>query len=100
MACSSVYRKQLGRRNLSDEQRTVLIGKMYAARKQTVGTNRYTSENKCAQNEHTTGKPNRTAEQIAQELGIGKETVKRAEQFAKGIDALKDVSPEAAACGI
>ena len=91
-----MYRKQLGRRNLTDEQRTDLIGRMYTARKQSVGTNRYTSENKCAQNGHTTGKPNRTAEQIAQELGVGKETVKRAEKFANGIDALREVSEEAA----
>ena len=81
-------KKQLGRRNLSDEQRTVLIGKMYSARKQSVGGQIPGS----AQNEH----PIRTADLIANELGIGKETVKRAEQFANGIDALREVSEEAA----
>jgi len=33
---------------------------------------------------------------IAKELGVGQKTVERAEKFAKGVDALKEVSPEAA----
>ena len=40
-------KKQLGRRNLTDEQRTVLIGKMYEARKKSVGgtgANQHTKE--------------------------------------------------------
>lgn len=92
-----MYKKQLGRRNLTDEQRTVLIGKMYEARKNSVGGdrgNQYTKE-ASAQNEHM-AKPGRTADAIAEELGIGKETVKRAEKFSKGIDALKEENPEAA----
>lgn len=90
-----MYRNQLGRRNLTDEQRTVLIGKMYEARKRTEAFkgNQYSSGG--AQNEHKQ-KTGRTAEQIATELGIGKETVKRAEKFAKGVDAIRAESTEAA----
>lgn len=83
-----MYKKQLGRRNLTDEQRTMILGKMYEARKQTQGGQIPGS----AQNGHTM----RTADSIAQELGVGKETVKRAGKFAQGVDALKAVSPEAA----
>lgn len=88
-----MYKKQLGRRNLTDEQRTMILGKMYEARKNSVGGNRgnqYTAAS--AQNGHKA----RTADSIAQELGVGKETVKRAGKFAQGVDALKAVSPEAA----
>ena len=92
-----MYKKQLGRRNLTDEQRTVLIGKMYEARKNTKAFkgNQYTKDGGCAQNEHEQ-KNLRTSAQIAQEIGVGVETVKRAEKFAKGIDKIAEVSPEAA----
>ena len=83
-----MYRNQLGRRNLTDEQRTYMIGKMYEARKQSIGGQIPGS----AQNGHAI----RTSEQIAKDIGVGKETVKRAEKFARGVDALKQVSPEAA----
>lgn len=89
-----MYKKQLGRRNLTDEQRTVLIGKMYEARKHTESFkgNQYTTKSGAAQNEPK----QTTAETIATELGIGSASVKRAEQFSKGIDTLQAVSPEAA----
>ena len=89
-----MYKNQLGRRNLTDEQRMYTIGKMYEARKNTNAFrgNQYTVESGCAQNEH---KP-RMSEQIAHEVGVGKETVKRAEKYAKGVDALRNVNPEAA----
>lgn len=91
-----MYKNQLGRRNLTDEQRTYMIGKMYEARKKSSGGNRgnqYT-EKASAQNEHLANP--RTCEQIAKEIGVGKETVKRSEKFSKGVDALREVSPEAA----
>lgn len=87
-------KKQLGRRNLTDEQRTVLIGKMYEARKKSVGgtgANQHTKE-QMDQNDPTAS----TAETIAKELGVGSATVKRAEKFAKGIEALRETDSEAA----
>ena len=83
-----MYKNQLGRRNLTDEQRTYMIGKMYEARKQSVGGQIRGS----AQSGHAI----RTSEQIAKEIGVGKETVKRSEKFSKGVDALREVSPKAA----
>lgn len=93
-----MYKKQLGRRNLSDEQRKYAIGKMYEARKNSVGgtgANQYTKE-QGAQSEHTAKDGNRTAAKIAEEVGVARETVKRSEKFAKGVDALREASPEAA----
>lgn len=91
-----MYKNQLGRRNLTDEQRMYMIGKMYEARKKSIGGNRgnqYT-DLASAQNEHMANP--RTCDQIAKEIGVGKETVKRSEKFSKGIDALREVSSEAA----
>lgn len=86
-----MYKKQLGRRNLTDEQRTVLIGKMYEARKQSHGGQLRGSR----QNDDSIHS-GRTVMQIAKELGVGQKTVERAEKFAKGIDKIAEVSPEAA----
>ena len=88
---------QLGRRNLTDEQRTYLIGKMYEARKHAnigapVGNTN--AKKQCTQNGNIEAK--RVSEQIADELGIAKNTVIRAERFSKGIDAVRSVSPETA----
>lgn len=94
-----MYKKQLGRRNLTDEQRTVLIGKMYEARKKSHGNNAKRGDDGqylSTQNGNTGEQPQRISDQIAQELGVAKNTVIRAERFSKGIDKIKEVSQEAA----
>lgn len=91
-----MYSKQLGRRNLSDENRTYCIGKMFEARKKTVGN--VTSERsedgtfQKAQN----GPIGDTAQNIANELGVSRNTVKRSEKFAQGVDAIREMSPDVA----
>ena len=117
-----MYRKQLGRRNLTDEQKAYMIGKMYEARKKSSGGqignsnaknevdnlsisfsggdhgNQYTKMAN-GQNVHLpTRRVSRdgTAGQIGKEVGVDSRTVRRAADFAKGVDALKEVSPEAA----
>ena len=96
-----MYRNQLGRRNLTEQQREVLIGEMYKARKRSHGAsdgfrgNQYSEV--CTQNGNLPDEaPARVSEQIARELGIAKNSVIRAERFTDGISILKDVSPEAA----
>ena len=86
-----MYKKQLGRRNLTEEQKTYMIGKMYEARK-----NSYGGDRKSRYQSGNLKNPIRTGETIAQELGIGYGTVMRAADFAKGTDALRQESPEAA----
>lgn len=93
-----MYKKQLGRRNLTSEQRTLLLGKLYESRKMSVGGNRgnqYTKE-PSHQNDDLPKESKRTAQIIAKEMGVGQATVERAEKFSKGIDALEEVSKEAA----
>ena len=56
--------------------------------------NRFTSGDKsrCVQNEHTY-KPERTAERIARENNLSDSYVRRAEHFAKGVDAAEEAVP-------
>lgn len=91
-AAEWMYKKQLGRRNLTEEQKTYTIGKMYEARKKTHGGQIPGS----AQKEHSIGKPSKTAEILADEIGVARETVKRSEKFAKGIDAIREENSDAA----
>ena len=90
-----MYKNQLGRRNLTEQQRAYLIGKRQEAQKNTSAFHG---------NQHTTfgggqSGPNqqgRTAERIAREEHVGVNTVKRNEKFAQGIDAIREASPETA----
>lgn len=97
-----MYKKQLGRRNLTDEQRTILIGKMLSARKKRVGApdgNKNRCENNLVKN--TELKKDKkaikagTAGEIAKELSVSEKTVRNAEKFAEGIDALEKINKEA-----
>ena len=82
---------QLGRRNPTDAQKTYLIGRQYEAQKMTVGGDRSTE--RAADGKFTASAQNgpvrvlRTAEIVAKEHGIGRNTVKRAAKFSKGVDA-------------
>ena len=94
-----MYKNQLGRRNLTDAQRTMLIGKMYEARKNAQGGDRRSEEFSNGQNVHLKDRrevKDGTAGEIGREFGMDGRSVRRAEKFAKGVDALKETSPEAA----
>lgn len=88
-----ICQNQRGRRNATPEQKDYLLGKEYEAAKRKWGGAEY-REKTSAQNEHS--KPaGRTAEILAEQHGVGKETVKRNEHFAKGVDAIAEASPAA-----
>lgn len=91
-----IFRKQLNKHNLNDEQITYITGEMFKARKKSVGAQvgNKNEEKQIAQNEPIVS--GGTAAAIAKELGVGRETVKRAEKFHDGIDAIREVSREAA----
>ena len=67
--------------------RTYMIGKMYEVRKKSVGANigNENAKKQLPQNGEIDLKKNHrgTSQIIANELGIGKSTVERAEKFAK-----------------
>ncbi len=86
---------------LTDEQRTYMIGKMLEARKRSVGAPKgnTNAEKQTGQNDRivsTRETKDGTAGQIGNEVGMSEKNVRRAEKFAKGIDAIRNVSPEAA----
>ena len=90
-----VLKNQLGRRNLSDFQFKLLVGQEYELEKKLTpnshGTNQY-SEVK-AQNEP---QPKSTAEKLAEEHGISRETVKRSADLYKAVEAVKEIAPDVA----
>lgn len=89
-----ICRNQLGRRNLTDEQKTYLIGKQYEAQKQTQAFkgNQHT---KVGGTQNDTHQKERTRDVIAAEHGIGTNSVVRAEKFAKGVDEVESAAPGA-----
>lgn len=96
-----MYKNQLGRRNLTDEQRTYLMGKRYEARKNTEAFkgNQYTNKSGDGQNVHHQTKKeikSGTAGVIGKDYGVDSKTVRRAEKFAHGVDVLREVNPAAA----
>lgn len=92
-----MYQKQLGRRNRSDENRTYIIGKLFESRKKTQGANNQYTQAKSEKAQNGPFQNGDTAQNIADEIGVGRNTVKRSEKFSKGVDAVREQNPEAAA---
>lgn len=94
-----ICKNQLGRRNLTAEQRLRLIGQMQTMRKQARGNHAERDETGKylkGQNEPLGKNLKTTAEAIAREVGVSEATVKRAEKYSAGIDTLSEASQEAA----
>jgi hypothetical protein len=83
---------QLSRRNSTEEQKSYLRGKRYELEKKAQGEhegNQYTKVEKDQIDPLPT-----TAEKLAKEFGVSAPTIKRDEQFAKGVDAIAKAAPE------
>ena len=91
-----ICKNQLGRRNLTPEQKKYLIGKQYEAEKKSHGANDGFRGNQhdlvSAEKRHLPSS-GQTCMRIAKENGVGKTYVKDAEQYAKGIDAAEEAIP-------
>ena len=85
-------RNQLGRRNITDEQKTALIGEAYKAQKMTAGGDRRSDNFSKGQN-GLLKKYENTAQKIADDFGVGEQTVKRAEHFIDSLNEAEKVSP-------
>ena len=66
---------------------------MYNLEKKRSGGDRRSQDFQKTQNGTLIGKPD-TADRIAREVGVGKNTVKRAGQFASAVDALSENEPK------
>lgn len=96
-AMSWICNNQLGRRNLTPENKKYLIGKRYDAEKMSYGSvERITvKKNKsCPSSQNgNLGTGMKTCERIAEETGTSKNYVLRADEFAKGVDAAEEAVP-------
>ena len=86
-----VLRNQLARRNLTDEQRTIVIGRYYNMLKR--APHRPADKGDKLSPLAESGK---TAEQVATVFGVDSRTVYRAAEFAAAFEQLESVSPDAA----
>ena len=99
-----MYKNQLGRRNLTEEQKMFLIGKLYGARKHSHGgqignrnaAKRTSQDDKSVSAEQKDNKQGWVINQIAEEQKVSPATVKRAEDYAQGIEAIREEEPELA----
>ena len=94
-----ICKNQLGRRNLTPAQRKYLIGKQYEAEKisESFRGNQYSEMTGSEESGSGQNDPDhyseRTSERIAREIGKGEKYVRRAEEFARGIDAAEEAVP-------
>lgn len=98
-ALAWICKNQLGTRNMTEDQKTMVMGEMYKARKHSHGGNRgnqHTKVPSCQADNLANRKQNRVAEQIADELNVSPATVIRAEMYVDGIEAIREEDPELA----
>lgn len=94
---------QRGQRNLTEAQRTVLMGRLLEVRKLREGgqgANQYTKEQLCKNctvaDDGKRSHSGRTSEEIGKEFGVAARTVDDAYAFHKGIEAIKAEDPDTA----
>ena len=89
-----VLQNQLARRNLTDEQRTLVLGRLYNQMKLARGR---PPEDEKGDNLSPFSGNHATSRYIASLHGVNEKTVRRAGEFAEVVDALAEIEPEAAA---
>jgi methylase of polypeptide subunit release factors len=89
-----VLRNQLARRNLTDEQRTLILGRLYNQMKLAQGR---PPEGEKVDKLSTFSGSAATSRYVASLHGVNEKTARRAGEFAEVVDALAEIEPEAAA---
>lgn len=79
---------QLGRRNLIDEQRSYVLGRLYERKKKRMG--RPLEDEKGEKFSPFKGN-HATAKEIAEQSGVSERTVRNAADFAKAVDKVKEI---------
>jgi hypothetical protein len=92
-ALSWICMNQLGRRNLTPQQKKYLIGQRYKAEKNIHGGDRKSDTAKSSSQNGNLISPLKTCERIAEESKTRKSYVIRAEHFSDGLDAAEEVLP-------
>ena len=88
-----ICKNQLGRRNLTPEQKYYLMGKQYEAEKAAHGGDRKSSDAKSSSLNANLIDSTKTCDRIAEENGVSKDTVIRASHYTRGIDIADNLSP-------
>ena len=98
-AVAWICRNQLGRRNLTEIQKRMLIGKQYEAEKAVHGFDEKSQTRdehgqfrRSGQNDHF-GETEKTRQRIARENGVSESYVRHAEKFIQGVEAADEVLP-------
>jgi ParB-like chromosome segregation protein Spo0J len=87
-----VLRNQLARRNLTDEQRTLILGRYYNMLK--LAPHRPSAEKE--EKFSSFSGHNATSRQLGEIFGVNERTVRNAAEFAEAVDAIAEVEPKAA----
>ena len=88
-----ICKNQLGRRNLTPEQKYYLMGKQYEAEKAAHGGDRKSSDAKSSSQSANLIDNTKTCDRIAEEKGVSKDTVIRASRFTKGVEIAESLIP-------
>lgn len=102
-AMNWVIEHQLGRRNITPEQRRYLIGKLYQKEKKSqggTGANQYVEQSSQNANSANNKPPAKTATVIGERFGVSKDSVIRAAKFADAVDTIADTYGEGAKAAI
>ena len=93
-----ICKNQLGRRNLTPEQKRYLVGKQYEAEKACRGRGADAIRNENGQfaqkyQNDTTGQNENTGERIARQNNMSRISVLRAEEYANAVDLAEEAAP-------
>ena len=88
-----ICKNQLGRRNLTPEQKYYLMGKQYEAEKAAHGGDRKSSDAKSSSLNANLIDSTKTCDRIAEENGVSKDTVFRASKYMKGVEIAEELMP-------
>lgn len=92
-ALSWICKNQLGRRNLTPQDKKYLVGKRYDAEKHVNGGDRKSEKVKSVGQNDPLISAHITRSKVAKETGTSESYVKHADSFAKGVDAAEAILP-------
>ena len=97
-ALSWICKNQLGRRNLTPQQKKYLIGERYDAEKKAHGGDRKSGQVKSTVQNEPLISSHMTRAQIAEDTKTSESYVMRADLYAKGVNAAEEVASRMTCC--
>ena len=92
-ALAWICKNQLGRRNLTPEQKYYLMGKQYEAEKAAHGGDRKSTDAKSSSLKANLIDSSKTCDRIAEENRVSKDTVIRASRYMRGVEIAEELIP-------